>query len=474
MSGTYHEISEDRREEFFQKGYHKRNFFPHRLYYLPKCGPDALKLSERMCNEKEVNSQWEVLLHAASPAIDEFPDDLFFDNDLIWHQQQIGNTGHMAFAYLVLKGADLYGLNYVSDLVQRISRRREYKTRVEKVFQGWIHMLLNAILNFALVNRVKTIHSPTADLALQHTDRTRIVQRELFERAYDRAVNKYFRAERKGNWWVIDVQEHKEKIVIPLKVNNSSGPHKMICLCHDVERGVGHTATDPDFAKRADGESLANLAEMLSIEHKCGIKATYNVVGCFFDQCRKSIEADGHCLGFHSYDHRIEVGPLHTILKNKTIKGLIGKIKNRPFHRRGGQLHQCRKVDYRIKGYRPPQSRLTAELSDDNLCFFNFEWLATSASSLGFKNPVLENRVVKIPIAFDDFAMYKSTTPYEEWERKAIRSIHENQFVAFSLHDCYGHYWLPRYESFLQKIGGLAKMATLNEVSNQVILSNSR
>ena len=40
-------------------------------------------------------------------------------------------------------------------------------------------------------------------------------------------------------------------------------------------------------------------------------------------------------------------------------------------------------IDYRIKGYRPAQSRITAELTDANLAFHNFEWLASSRYSLG-------------------------------------------------------------------------------------------
>ena len=50
--------------------------------------------------------------------------------------------------------------------------------------------------------------------------------------------------------------------------------------------------------------------------------------------------------------------------------------------------------------------RITAELTDENLCFHNFEWLASSAYSFGFAEPRLQNRIVKIPIHFDDFPMY--------------------------------------------------------------------
>lgn len=182
----FREITQERLEEFSHKGYKKRYFFPHRIYYVPKSGPDTLKLAHRMCGESEIAKQWEVLLYGTSPWLDEFPKELFFDDDLIWHQQQFGKTGHIAVAYLVVKERSLYGLNCVSDLVQRISRRREYKTRIEKKFDGWHHMLFNSIMNFAIENNVERIYSPTADLVREHTDPSRTVQRESFERIYER------------------------------------------------------------------------------------------------------------------------------------------------------------------------------------------------------------------------------------------------------------------------------------------------
>jgi len=87
----------------------------------------------------------------------------------------------------------------------------------------------------------------------------------------------------------------------------------------------------------------------------------------------------------------------------------------------------------------------------------------------------MQNRVVKIPIRFDDFEMYKQGLNYEQWERKALdRIIKQNEFVAFCLHDCYAHYWLPHYREFLKKIISLGKFKTLNEVANEVILCSSR
>src|SRR5262249_49876973 len=122
---------------------------------------------------------------------------------------------------------------------------------------------------------------------------------------------------------------------------------------------------------------------------------------------------------------------------------------------------------------RPPQSKLTAELSDANLLFHNFEWLASSKYSLGITAPVLANRLVKIPIGFDDFPLYKEDLSYEAWLKRALDSINKNHFVAFCLHDCYGSFWLPYYKEFLHQIRRLGKLKTLNQVSSEIILANA-
>ena len=85
----------------------------------------------------------------------------------------------------------------------------------------------------------------------------------------------------------------------------------------------------------------------------------------------------------------------------------------------------------------------------------------------------MKNRIVKIPIRFDDFDLYRRKVNFEEWSREAVNIINENDFVAFCLHDCYGSFWLPRYKDFLRQILQVGKLKTLNEVSNDVILAHS-
>ena len=447
MKESFGIITPDRCDEFVRKGYRQRWFFPHTVRYLPKCGPDGFKLARWMCGDVSPGQMWELVIHAAPSLAGEFPSELFFDDDIVWHQQQFGLSGQIATANLVVRGAEMFTMAHVSDVVQRISRRRSLKTKVEKRFKGWNHMLLNGILNFAAGMGMERIYVANSDWALRHTDPSRKVRPEMFRRVYDRNVEEVFEARPCPPWRLIDVPRNANRLVVPESGEEDIPDEKSICVCHDVEKGTGHIDSDPDFAARADAIALENLERMISIERRLGVKATYSVVGKLVPELRGRIEEDGHCLAFHSYDHR------------------IGSF---------AQLGRCRTVDYRLKGYRVPQSRISAELTDENLCFHNFEWLASSTRSLGFKEPRLENRIVKIPIHFDDFSMYRDGRAYDAWEAQAIATIENNQFVAFGLHDCYGEFWLPRYAEFLEKIRRLGKLTTMNHVADEVFLENAQ
>jgi hypothetical protein len=154
---------------------------------------------------------------------------------------------------------------------------------------------------------------------------------------------------------------------------------------------------------------------------------------------------EGHALGFHSFDHR------------------LGR----------DQLQRCREVDYRIKGYRPPHSRITAELRDRNLLFHNFEWLASSEWSLRITSPAMHAGLVRLPIALDDFLLHQSRLRYEDWERLTLQHIAESDFAAISLHDCYAPHWLPHYRRFLEQVREIAELRTLDEVAAELTLRSA-
>lgn len=445
MTAVHWQVGPDRQADFVAAGYKARLFFPHRYYCLPRCGPDAFKLGVLMYGVRSADKHWQIVLFGTSPAIDEFPYELFLDDEVNWHQQHLGRVGQIASANVILRGSNALTSVHVSDLVQRISRRREFKTRIENAFKGWHHLLLNCIVGFAARHGVRRVLVPTSRLAMKHTDENRTVQPELFERVYDRAVHHRFRAVADGAWWSIDVARNKRSIVPGDRRQEviRTDSRKTICLCHDVERGLGHVDSDLEFARLADELAPPALEQMLSLERRACVKATYCVVGSLLDAVRSSIEDDGHCLAFHSYDHRLE----------------------RP------QLQACRRVDYRIPGYRPPQSVLTPELKGPALQEHGFQWLASSASSLGIRVPRLEHRIVKIPILLDDFEMYEGRTTFDGWRKKVLDLIREQDFVALSLHDAYADHWLPYYGRLLEELKALGQLKTLDEVAADMYLA---
>jgi hypothetical protein len=438
----FREISADRLDEFRRKGFNARHFIPHRLYYLRRCGSDGMKLARSIYGIRRADLLRQVVLFARGAALDGIPAELFFDDDLVWHQQQLGLPGHVAAANLIVKGRTLLTTARFSDIVQRISRRRAYLTRVEKRFRGWDHMLLNGILNFAIERDLKTICFPTAEVAMAHTDPERTVQPSLFERIYDHDIVERFDAERRGGRWLVDVARNRDRVVTPVSGEERLPHERTICISHDIERELGHVAVAPEFAAVAREISRENLPRILEIEQRRGVRGTYNVVGCLMSEVRAEIERCGNEVAFHSHDH--------TDHQN--------------------QIGLCRRIDYRIKGYRPPNSRVTAELTDDYLAFHNFEWFASSPRSIDTEYPAMRAGIARIPIRFDEFPMYKTGVSFEAWERDALRDIRDNEFTAFGLHDCYAQYWLEGFDEFLTKVQDLGTIATVGEVANRVAL----
>jgi hypothetical protein len=438
------DLDAGRRAEFVARGFGGRHYFPHRILRLPKAGPDGYKLAERMCGPVNPGQLWELVLYALPPVLDELPPEIFFDEELVWHQQHFGLPGQVATVNLVERHPDLYAMVLISDVVQRIGRRRSLKTRVEGRLKGWSRLLVHACLDFALDRGMSRLYVSTADWALQHTDPSRHVQPSLFERVYDLSVGSPFEASRDKNWWLLDVNANASTVVRPQlrRVPMDTGPD--ICVCHDIERGWGHRDSEPRFASIAERSSPDHLRRMLEIEADAGVRATYSIVGVLMDEIRSVVEPAGHVVAFHSYDHSDGMG----------------------------QLDRCRNIDYRIKGYRTPQSRLTAELTNATLLLHNFEWLASSRYSLSLNEPTLRDAIVYIPILFDDYPLHRGEA-YETWFTEGIREIVSHERAAISLHDCYGDRWLDRYRELLKTLGDLGRLRTLNEVAADVALEEA-
>lgn len=446
VSSPFREVALERAAEWVAKGHKRRHFFPHRVYHLPKCGPDGFQLARSMCGVDDPAAMWELVLYADPATLAEFPTELFFDDELIWHRQQFGRPGQVASANLVVDGAAVYSVGQVSDLVQRIPRRREHKTRVEKVFKGWNHMLLNAVLSFAQEHGARRVYVPTSDLFARHTDAARQTDVTLFGRIYDRTVNEMFPARRSGEWWVVDLADAGDRLVTPERRTERRPRPKTICVCHHVERGLGHLDFDTAFARRAERSSPRDLEAVRRIEAELGVRTTYCVVGSLLSEVRDGLEADGHCLAFHSFDHRVGGGE---------------------------QLLRCRELDYRIKGYRAPYSEITEELTDRNLLFHNFEWMASGPSSLDTWEPRMGAGLVRFPTIFDDFPMHQHGMSPADWERAALDHAIGSDFAMIGLHDCYAPHWLDRYRDLLERLAEVGDLRTLDEAAAEITLASA-
>ena len=439
----FRQIGAERADEWVAKGHKQRHFFAHRLFQLPKCGPDGFMLAQAMCGAEDLDRHWQLLVFADRALTDRFPRELFFDDDVLWHQQHLGRPGQVASASLVVEPEVIHTMVHQSDLVQRIGRVREHKTQVENRFRGWPWMLANGVLAFALERGIGTVRMPTAELAMRHTDPSRGVQPYMFERIYDRPAAELPGAARRGEWWEIDVWAAAPAVVEPVAGSEPLPEERTVCVTHDLERGFGHLEEDPELAREAEALAGERLAAMLAVEADAGVRVTYNVVGQILPEVREQIESGGHVLAFHSFDH----GP------------------------REDQLPRCREVDYRLKGYRLPRSEPTPETTDERLAFHNFEWLASSPPSIGVESPQLRNRLVRLPVPLDDFPLYTGEFGYDEWEARLLDRVEKASFTAFGLHDCYAHLWLPRYAELLEKLSSRARLRTLDEVSADVLMS---
>jgi peptidoglycan/xylan/chitin deacetylase (PgdA/CDA1 family) len=387
----------------------------------------------------------------------------------LWHRQHYSLPGQVATASMLVTDDRLFTAVHHSDLVQRISRRRDLKTRVEARFRGWDRMLLNSILGFAVEQRLTTVHVPTAAAARADTDPARSVQTELFDRVYDRHVRDSYRVRPTSRWWALDIEANRNRIVSGETRIETTSRTKTICICHDIERGLGHRQAEPDFVTVADACADATLDRALAAEAENGVTATYNVVGTVLAAVRDPIASGGHCFGFHTFDHYVD-RRLERPRAALARRSPIGRVPDgQP---RSMQLSRCRDLDFRIKGYRPAQSRLGADTDTALLARHNFEWLASSSHSLDLAEPRLERGIVKIPIRYDDFPLHRGMT-YDVWEARVASLAREHDFFAVSFHDCYGPSWVDGYDRLLERLADLGTIKTFDEVAAEVVLADA-
>ena len=318
--------------------------------------------------------------------------------------------GLIAAAGLWLRGNTATITTFQSDLCQQLYRhsrlRNTCKTQVETHFKYWYAILFNAVLDYCAVTGVSVLYSPTGEQIVRNTIKP--IRPDLFLRIYNYPERHYGATESRAATPNIGRYRSAQTLHASYgcgRRRRLQGPitrrRPQICIFHDIEENVD---TDVSAAVCVD-----NLGRMLAIEKDTGVDATYNVLGSLLGRTRSAICASNprHSIAFHSFNHRIDELT---------------------------QLQRCCEVDLRVRGYRPPRSRITPELNDYNLTLFNFEWLASSASSLGFNEFKLENDFIKIPIDLDDYPLFTGEVAYEDWERNSARKC--ARYAGSSLSAC--------------------------------------
>lgn len=424
---------------FMAHGFAAREFFRHSAAIIRKQYPDTFLLLERRGVPRlELLAGEFFQINLYSDELSGFPDELFTDRQVNWHNQQLGQQGLIAAAGLYLHGDSLTITVMQSDLCQQLYRHTEFKrrckTQIEKRFGYWYRLLFNAILAFAIERGLRSVRCPTAGSILGFTAKR--IGPEMFERIYDAPGRNYNcrRIERGGaEYWEISLTENANRVVRPLDavapIPKEPGPS--ICIFHDIEEDVD-TRVSPRECRKS-------LTAMLEVEMKMGIQTSYNILGTLFRDKQGQIRTSdqGHSLAFHSFNHD---------LADET------------------QLARCRDVDLQIRGYRPPRSVLTSELTDYHLSYLNFEWLACGSKGFRATSRFLQNGIVKIPVSTDDHPLFTGRMSYPEWQTRILEAARSTSFFAFGLHDCYAACWLPSYSKLLEELALIGTFVTADEI----------
>ena len=428
----YRLIDSSRRNEFIKRGHDKKYFFPHKFYYLPKSGPDGIQAADFLLGNITSNHYVEVVLYALPPLLDKFPQDLFFDKKLVWHQQHYYLPGHIATADFVVFNNTIYLLTYLSDTVQRIACYPQYQSSIKRRFKGWLRCLINAVLNYAVENKINTIYSPRADFRIQFTDPDREVKLPFFQRIYDQTLLKTLNITKEGNWWRIDLDKNLDKIILANKVDETLENKKIISLSHDIDSAI-------------DKETLNTIAQM---EKDSGIKANYHIPIAPLNDLRQVVESQNHSCSFIA--------------------------ENDFFHKESeNALPKCRKIDYRVKGVKKSQYLQEGLLNDDSLKCHNFEWIVIPSSELNANSSTFEKGLIKIPIHIHQDAFGSKQQDFTRWEEAVHHHLKTNTLTVIDFPIDLVSDNLDAYKQLLREISQLGSVKTFDEISAEIFFRHA-
>jgi len=492
----YHLITPERKPEFVERGYKGRYFFPHQVYYLPRPLPEQVATARRFWGLHDPDALYCVLLYASDEMAGQLPEELFFDPQVMIHNEHMGRPGLVATAHLYIDGDTLCTDEHQSDLVQRIANRREHKSWVEKRFGTWHHMLLNSILNFAVLKDLREIRIPIAQRVVEkYLDIG--VNSDLFERLYDRNVELHFKAQRQDDFWLINVAQHREKL-IPLSrmAEPTSVPKRSACIVHDIGAALQGSA---DLAQ--------HLEPILSAEADAGVRATYSVPGMRLDAVRAPIQQGGHAIAMRSFDNTPYRYPARRSNDESPAMAALTRLYRRVnytlqkrFSMQAGNtptatairtaclnkarrvlgltivsdtLSLCRDADYYAKGYRQTPQDTDAGLTDDLLAYYHFEWVITDDDDADpTRRPTYQRGLMKLPITltFDGPAQGGDVSA---WMGRLDEAVAADGMTTIHLPCDSAPQWLPHYPAMLEKLQQHSEIQTIQDVCNAYHFSRS-
>lgn len=502
-SRRYHQVTAERKPEFIERGYKGRYFFPHRCYYLPRALAEQHRIARRIWGLSDPEQLYCVLMYAERDAICEFPEELFFDREVMIHRDPHGMPGLVALALLYIDGDTLCCDEHQSDLVQRAGQRPEHRNKISRRFGGWHQMLLNSVLNFAVQMGLKRVRVPTARRVLSHYI-TRHVVPDLFERLYDRDTQMRFDAQRVGDLWEIDVEANRGRLVaMSTQQEPTATPARAACLLHDVE-GAGE-----------------QIGELLEAERALGVSGTYILPPRLAGRWMLAIErggesraapgasSGGHAVAFHSravgryrfprravedepavlrgvtqamrrIDYvarqRLGIHPGEVPSASKAINAALNRLR-----RATGQpavvdtLQACRDNETYVHGYRQTPHDHAAGITDDRLRDHHFSWLIDEAlpSDAGVTE---SGRLLRVPVTHPWPATVTDPASFAAWAQQITADANaptDPPLLCIDLPARQIRNWLPGYREFIHALRGSAQLLSVEALADRHYLDRA-
>ncbi len=212
--------------------------------------------------------------------------------------------------------------------------------------------------------------------------------------------------------------------------------------------------------------SYRGVTQLLEIEKKHNVKASYNIVGKLFDDCPEIIEriiSEGHDIASHSYNHKV--------ITKFSLKQIDEDMKK--------SKEQFDKYNVAFNGFRSPQSRwcfgLIRSMQANGL-----KWSAERDRS---DYPYIihkkgKDSIIRFPIKMDDWDYISDNVSSDTMFKKLIGVVKEirkkRSYGAIGFHP-----WvqgetserLDMFETFLKEIISMdnLKIKSFGEMYNSII-----